>query len=47
MQTLTRPATVIVFFVIPIFAASAWLLSADWLTFFTLVRKLLEILGWQ
>ncbi len=38
---------VLLIFVIPVFVALAWLLSADWPTFFSLVRKVLELLGWQ
>jgi hypothetical protein len=39
--------TVMLMYVIPVFVALAWLLSADWPTFFALVRKVLELLGLQ
>jgi hypothetical protein len=40
-------SAVLLVFVIPVFVAIAWLLSADWPTFFALVRKVLELLGLQ
>jgi hypothetical protein len=39
-------SAVLLVFVIPVFVAIAWLLSADWPTFISLVRKVLELLGW-
>jgi hypothetical protein len=39
-------SAVLLVFVIPVFVAIAWLVSADWPTFFSLVRKVLELLGW-
>jgi hypothetical protein len=39
-------SAVLLMFVIPVFVATAWLVSADWPTFFSLVRKMLELLGW-
>jgi hypothetical protein len=40
-------SAVVLVFMIPVFVALAWLLSADWPTFFALVRKVLELLGLQ
>jgi hypothetical protein len=40
-------SAVLLVFVIPVLVAIAWLQSADWPTFFSLVRKLLELLGLQ
>jgi hypothetical protein len=38
-------SSVILIFMIPVFVAMAWLLSADWSTFVTIVRKLLVLVG--